>query len=32
MTGTLLDRLPLVRGDYAAAVPMAGHTLSLIHI
>ena len=26
MTGTLLDRLPQVRGDYAAAVPMAGHT------
>ncbi|MEC8129388.1 MAG: UDP-N-acetylmuramate dehydrogenase [Pseudomonadota bacterium] len=26
MTGTLFDRLPLVRGDYAAAVPMAGHT------
>ena len=23
MTGTLLDRLPQVRGDYAAAVPMA---------
>ena len=26
MTGTLLDRLPQVCGDYAAAVPMAGHT------
>ena len=26
MTCTLLDRLPRVRGDYAAAVPMAGHT------
>ena len=26
MTGTLLDHLPPVRGDYAAAVPMAGHT------
>ena len=26
MTGTLLDRLPQVRGDYAAAVPMAGYT------
>ena len=26
MTSTLLDRLPQVRGDYAAAVPMAGYT------
>jgi len=26
MTGILLDRLPPVRGDYAAAVPMSGHT------
>ena len=26
MTDTLLDRLPPVRGDYEAAVPMAGHT------
>ena len=26
MTDNLLDRLPPVRGDYAAAVPMAGHT------
>ena len=26
MTDSLLTRLPPVRGDYAAAVPMAGHT------
>ena len=26
MTDTLRDRLPPVRGDYEAAVPMAGHT------
>jgi UDP-N-acetylmuramate dehydrogenase len=26
MTGSLIDRLPPVRGDYASAVPMARHT------